>query len=657
LRLNSRKTLERLFAAVDPAKIIGDTDDVYANRDRYLRIIDDVIAFLQGRDPSLAHRFARGGFLPEGPSFRRELPNAQSLQKIFGPFAKLDQARYLASLMIFELAELFRQTISPHYMCTSYGEKLLDSRPGFDAILGELVRPSNVIEDVLFELCDELLPAKLDLVCLTCPFPGNLIGSLLIGKWVREHRPGAKRALGGGYPSTELRQLADPRVFDYVDYVTIDDGELPLSQMCARIGGDEKAPLHKTFTREDGRVVYHESKCATPRFREIPTPDYAGFDLSRYIHLIYSRNPISRIQNEGTWLKLTAAHGCYWKKCTFCDIHLPYISEFDPLSGIELADQMDAMHAQTGVSSFHFTDEAAPAPLLVNLALELLRRDRSYQFWGNIRFDPGFTPDRCRLLAAAGMIAVTGGIEIASDELLPKIAKGITIPQVVKVLQAFAGARILTHAYLIYGFPGERLQDTMNSLEILRQLVGAGVLNSGYFHCFSATAHSPIGRDPELFGIKVKGPKFNGFAHNVLEFDYADDTPHAEWIYNGLAAAIHAYACGEHLARDVRSWFNPGMPAPTVSPTLVADLMRSPHPDARQDRLCWIGGTPRWENGMLAVSCERGEMYTAAVPRALADGLLRCHPPEWRDRGAPRREEFEQAEWFEEMRSRGLVLV
>ena len=36
------------------------------------------------------------------------------------------------------------------------------------------------------------------------------------------------RSLGGGYVNTELRELSDPRVFDYVDFVTLDDGEAPL---------------------------------------------------------------------------------------------------------------------------------------------------------------------------------------------------------------------------------------------------------------------------------------------------------------------------------------------------------------------------------------------------------------------------------------------
>jgi Radical SAM superfamily len=466
--------------------------------------------------------------------------------------------------------------------------------------------------------------------------------------------------LGGGFPSTELRRLEDPRFFDCFDYLVLDDGEGPLRRICDRLEGAD-VPLHKTFTRERDAVVWHEQPdAATPRFRELPTPDYRGHRMDRYIHPISSgQNPFNRLLNDGPWLKLTAAHGCYWKKCTFCDIHLAYIDDFDPLSARELADQMDAVHEQTGLSSFHFTDEAAPPPLLVNLALELLRRDRCYQYWGNIRYDTGFTPDRCRLLAASGMIAVTGGIEIASDALLPKIEKGITVPQVTKVLQAMASAGILTHAYLIYGFPGETLQDTINSLETLRQLIRAGLLQSGFYHRFSLTAHSPVGRKPELFGIRVKGPKFGGFGSYNLDYESVT-VPHPDdRVFTAIQTALAAFARGERLDTDVRSWFEGGaVPAPAVPPDFVEQTMKLPHPSLRPgSRLCWLGGVPRWSQGLLNVSCAGGDLYTTLAPRWVADHLSRCHPTGWTQPHPPEPADFSPAGWFEPLMSRGMVLV
>ena len=660
LTMFSRAGLERLFAAIDPRAVSGEYEDVYLNRDRYIRIIDDVIVFMQGRDPAMAHRIVRGDFVPEGPYLREESP--QTRRERYGSWGKVDLARHLATQMLLDLTHLF-QVISPHFGLVHYGSKLSRSTPSFDAIAGELARPPNAIEQLMLEVAARTIPEDVDLVCFTCPFPGMLIGSLVIGQWLATHRPRAKRALGGGFPSTELREITDPRLFEFVDYLVVDDGERPLERICARLAtpGAEAPPLHKTFTREAGRVVRHDDPTASaPRFRELPTPDYGGVRMDRYIHLLpVGANVFHRLLNDGPWLKVTAAHGCYWKKCTFCDVHLEYIDDFDPLSAQQLADQMDAIHAQTGLSSFHFTDEAAPPPLLVNLALELLRRDRSYQYFGNIRYDTGFTPDRCRLLAASGMIAVTGGIEIASDALLPKIRKGITIPQVTKVLESFRTAGIMCHAYLIYGFPGEGLQDTINSLDTLRQLFRADLLQSGVYHKFSLTAHAPIAREPALYGIRIKDTPFGGFSRYDLPYESVSVPPPDDAVFAILDKALNAFVHGKYLDTDVREWFaGRAVPAPTVAPDLIARARELPHPaKASEPRLCWLGGVPRWANGLLQVSSASGEIHASLAPRWLAENLERCHPSGWGRDTPPRPGDFASSDWFEALRARGLVQV
>ena len=658
LRMYSREGLQQMFDAVDPNAIEGDYDFVYWNRDRYIRIISEVIAFMQGRSPSLASRIVRGELIPEGPQLRNHPLEAR--RERFGDLGNGDFARHLCTLMLIELNELFRQAVSPHIGFERYAETLTQSTPTFDGIAAELERPPNVVERMMLELAARLVPAEVDLACFTCPFPGNVLASLMLGGWLARERPGARRALGGGFVSTELRQLADPRVFDYVDFVMLDDGEVPIQQICARIAGDHRAPLHRTFTREAGAVAWHEDPTApVPRFRDLPAPDYSDLDMDRYVSLLYTFNPINRIQNETPWLKLTAAHGCYWKKCTFCDIHLSYIEDFDPLPAKTLADQMDEMHAATGRSGFHFTDEAAPPALLANLALELLRRGRTYHFWGNIRFDPTFTPDRCRLLAAAGMIAVTGGIEVASDTLLAKISKGITVPQVVRVLKGFSEAGIMTHAYLIYGYPGETPRDTVDSLEILRQLMRAKYLRSGFHHRFNATLHSPIGRKPELYGIRVTGPKFEGFAHYNLNYEREDPaSPYVEETYRAVLSAVRAYGVGIDVDEPITRYLPlDRYPATTIAPDYVARIAATPDPAAKGDRLCWLGGAPHWSRGLLSVATRSGEVYVSPTTKTVAESLRRCHPRTWADVGPPRVSDFPDAEWMEPMRDLGLAIV
>ena len=96
-------------------------------------------------------------------------------------------------------------------------------------------------------------------------------------------------------------------------------------------------------------------------------------------------------------------------------------------------------------------------------------------WWGNIRFEKTFTPALCELLARSGCVAVSGGLEVASDRLLALMKKGVTVEQVARVTRAFTDAGVMVHAYLMYGFPTETEQETIDALERVRQLFARGL--------------------------------------------------------------------------------------------------------------------------------------------------------------------------------------
>ena len=190
---------------------------------------------------------------------------------------------------------------------------------------------------------------------------------------------------------------------------------------------------------------------------------------------------------------------------------LDYIKLYEPIAAQLLCDRMEEMIAQTGQNGFHFVDEAAPPALMRALAIEIIRRKLTVSWWTNVRFEKSFTRDLCLLLKASGCIAVSGGLEVASDRLLELIQKGITVAQVASVNKHFTEAGIMVHAYLMYGFPTQTAQETIDSLEMVRQLFKLGILQSAFWHLFTMTAHSPVGLDPE----KYKCKKSNG-SHRQL---------------------------------------------------------------------------------------------------------------------------------------------
>jgi radical SAM superfamily enzyme YgiQ (UPF0313 family) len=523
------------------------------NAERYAETVDPAIRFLQRRDPSLAFRIVGRTFLPEGPRFEHALD--ENLHAAFGSLGTTEQARYLASLFVDDLADVWREGIEPHFELAKYGERLAASSASFDPLQDALTGEHTLVDAALADITRELLEAhNPDVVAITAPFPGNVYGAFRMARTIRAARPAAKLILGGGWVNTELRALRDPRVFDFFDFITLDDGERPLLNLLTTLAGRD-APLVRTYVRESGHVVLKSD----PTQHDFPQkdtgiPTYDGLPLDRYVSVMEMLNPMHRFWSDGRWNKITMAHGCYWKKCSFCDVSLDYIGRYDEPSTDIIMKRIRSLIDETGETGFHLVDEAAPPSGLKALAKRLISEKLSITWWGNIRFEKTFTPELCALLAQSGCVAVSGGLEVASNRLLELMKKGVTVEQVARVTRAFTDAGIMVHAYLMYGFPTETEQDTVDALERVRQLFAAGCIQSAYWHRFAATAHSPIGLAPESFGITLRPPSDIRFAHNDVAFDDPTGTDH-DFLGVGLRKALYNYMHGIGLDADVREWF------------------------------------------------------------------------------------------------------
>src|SRR5690606_24382070 len=180
--------------------------------------------------------------------------------------------------------------------------------------------------------------------------------------------------LGGGFVNTELRELTEPRVVDYFDFVTLDAGERPPLALLAHLQGQRGAsrPVRTDHRAAQGVGRHANMTAAHVASADVATPPWDGLPLHSYLSLLDMLNPRPRLWSDGRWNKLTVAHGCYWKKCSFCDVSLDYIGRYEGASAQVLADRIDAIVAETGQTGFHFVDEAAPPKALKALAHELL---------------------------------------------------------------------------------------------------------------------------------------------------------------------------------------------------------------------------------------------------------------------------------------------
>ena len=556
---------------------------------RYRFTIGPTIAFLQGRDPTIAHRIASRTFLPEGPRFDAieayaDLNNGgdgddgDALGWAFGALGLVDRARHLATLYLNELADILRDAVDGRFEFVRYAETLAMSQPTFEPLASALAAAPTLVDEYLQALSLEAIALHApQLVLISVPFPGSVYGAFRIAQTIKAQHPDIVTVLGGGFVNTELRTLTEPRVFDYFDYVTLDDGERPLLALLEHVQGKRgKSRLVRSFVRApEGTVRYINLAEPDVPFAEVGTPTWDGLPLDRYLSVLDMLNPMHRLWSDGRWNKLTVAHGCYWKKCSFCDVSLDYIGRYDGASASLLVDRIEAIIAETGQTGFHLVDEAAPPKALRALATELLRRGVAICWWGNIRFEKSFTPELCHLLADSGCIAVSGGLEVASDRLLKLMKKGVSVEQVARVTHAFTEAGVLVHAYLMYGFPTQTVHDTVDALEYVRQLFAAGCIQSGFFHRFACTVHSPVGMNPEEYGVQLVPLPAVSFARNDVGFIDPSGVDH-DSLGRALNKALYNYMHGIGLETDVREWFDGRVPRPRVAKHFIARALPPP---------------------------------------------------------------------------------
>jgi radical SAM superfamily enzyme YgiQ (UPF0313 family) len=595
LAMFSKKGLAQIFQEITSKKnkdFSENANRIIALQEDYIHTIDTVIEFLQGKNPTLALQIEQENFLPEAARFSNA---EEDLSWAFGSMGTQDKAKHLATLYLEDLSDLITECLDPYFGFSRYAERLGRSANSFDELYGVLQENLTFTDRVLFPILHLYLEKiKPNLLVISVPFPGNLYSAFRIGQYVKQHFKKTKIAFGGGFANTELRSISDARVFEFFDFISLDDGEAPLEAIINSLD-EPKIPLRRTFVLDNEQVVYkNNSLIKDYKQSEVGTPDYSDLKLSEYISVLEVINPMHRMWSDGRWNKLTMAHGCYWGKCTFCDISLDYIKLYEPIAANILCDRIEELISQTGQTGFHFVDEAAPPALMRALAQEILKRKLKITWWTNIRFEKSYSRDLCLLLQASGCVAVSGGLEVASDRLLELIKKGVTVKQVAQVTRNFTEAGIMVHAYLMYGFPTQTAQETIDSLEMVRQLFNIGVIQSGFWHHFAMTVHSPVGMFPAEFKVKKETETIGTFANNDIVFTDNTGTDHDAFSF-GLKKSLHNYMHGICFEMPLQDWFDFEIPQTSIPADYIENAVHEPDFFSlkAEHKFIWISHLPK----------------------------------------------------------------
>ena len=596
-RLFTREILSKIFAQAEEICGFGtekhtskNTRKILSNKYLYINKVEDVIAFLRGKKQSNATLFSRSDFWEGMPRLEAD----EELEYDYGTAGNYDRAKYLCSLFIKNITDII-QIVDPHFELIRYAEHLCTYIYKFDIIERELRKPHSIVTDLTLNILEEKIEKyKPEYIGFSVPFPGNLLQCIKCAEYIKSHHPQIKTIMGGGYVNTELRKMTDTGVFKYIDFITFDDGELPVlrivtggelirtataeaagntettettttaSTVMAKtvegtanraVGFENQNSKSGADSEQKKRVIFcnMDSKKNIP-FGELPAPTTAGLPMDKYLNFTDSTNPMHRLWSDGKWNKMMLAHGCYWAKCAFCDTTLDYIRRFERCDIGIIVDRMEAMIAETGENGFHFVDEAAPPALLKQLAEEIIKRKLTVSYWTNIRFDRTFTPELCRLLATSGCIAVSGGLEVASPRVLKLINKGVTIESATECISNLNSNNIMVHTYLMYGFPSQTVSELFDSLGRVRDLFANQLIQSAFWHRYAMTRHSSSGKNPESVNAKAVEQKDNPFANNEIPFIDPLGIDWEQWS-EGLNLATYNYMRGTGYDVPLKQWF------------------------------------------------------------------------------------------------------
>ena len=608
-----------------------------SQKEFWINWIDEIIAIvcssnskISGRE--FAHEFIRSAHVPRGMRVENFLSNLNR-------DVSTDDAQILSSLALADLADYITMVYDQNFALIRYAEHLATSTAEFSETIEGLKAPS--LNDFYKPLLLEKITSYKNeptLYCISVPFPGCFESALFSADLIRkECGDNAIIIFGGGYVNTELREISEKGIFDYCHILSYDKGYgsyirlfdefinaacgIEDEKQCFNLkeafesifdsrkfynfsylkNGSVIIPLEKE--NEEYKVLYKKEH---EYIRKI-TPDYSHIDFTKYPRLADDTNPMHRIWNDGAWLKAYIAHGCYWHRCAFCDTTLDYVKDYCLTDINSLYDSLCVQAEKTGVHGIHFVDEACPPVALQNFALKNMAVKSSNKipltYWGNIRFEKSFDRDLADLLSAGGLTAVSAGIEIATGNGLSAVNKGTDMENIVNACCAFKEAGILIHSYMIFGFWSQSVQDLIDSMEALRQLFEAGLLDSAFWHKFTLTLHSTVyeeykkGKYPEL---KILPQKKTQFAKNDLHFEGEEKS---EKYSAPLNAALELWMHGEKLSKPVESYFPFKMPKPSIAKDYIASLIakyeenrdRKFHKIPEQgskEKFVWLGGVP-----------------------------------------------------------------
>ena len=414
-------------------------------------------------------------------------------------------------------------------------------------------RSINMFYDYLNDCVSQIAVKEYDIICLSLTDLSQLIPVFTFARFLKE-RTNAKVLLGGNYATQIYEDIIKfPDILtDYIDFVTIGDGEIALCSLCRAIDGQiafEDVPNLIYYDVERHSLHNTGFSCVSIDMDSLVYPDFTGYDFEEY----FTPEIVFPVQ---------ISKGCYWGKCTFCDYAYGQ-QGYSPKHIPRVIDELRFLIDRYGASKFIFVDEAIPPSFYNRLALAIIESGLKINYYSFARLEDGYTPEVFRNLYLSGARLFLWGYECESLRIMEKMNKGINAENRIKILSDAREAGIWNNGLFIFGYPTETMEEISATMEVIRK--NRRIIPSCTFSNFTLKKHAQLiadNGDTGVLGYVPNGDFYSSYKDSIsgviqeerralrrnFQFDYLDENAHKLWPvvfsdFDHLLLYLSHYGC------------------------------------------------------------------------------------------------------------------
>ncbi|HEB69980.1 MAG TPA: RiPP maturation radical SAM protein 1 [Desulfobulbus sp.] len=326
-----------------------------------------------------------------------------------------------------------------------------------------------------------------DLLGLSICF-SQLIPSLYAAGEVKKRYPELP-ILFGGSTCTPAVGTSLLQTFSAIDYILTGEGEQPLAALIRHLKGEAPFPNKKNILRRkaDKKNAFSLQNHEQKRLENLPTPDYDD----------YFRELTAREFSFIPELPIEFSRGCWWNKCSFCNLNLQWCG-YRYKRHQKILAEVEFLAERHKCLDFFFTDNALPLKEARSFFQKTAEKKTDLQFFAEIRAPK--SAKECTTYRHGGLRTIQVGIEALSDSLLQRMCKGTSVIENIAAMKFAAAADIRLDGNLILEFPGSTDREVEETLAVLEAVLPYRPLQAAGFFLGQG---SPVSRTPRQFGIRA----------------------------------------------------------------------------------------------------------------------------------------------------------